>query len=542
MDEKKIAVTVYKNDENLFKDALDSIKKLKIPQGFTLDILPVEGEEKYTAYNSAMKNSDAKYKIYVDERVAIRQENLLTEIIKTFKSDKDIGILGCSGAIQLSTHGICLNSAKRCGKLQMGNTKENIKDWGGIDKDFTEVEAVDGWFIATQYDIPFREEFGTFSDSAQCLEFRRKNYKVVVVKQKKPWIWYKSNVWNVREEDLKKFLEEYSKDIFPLVSIIMPTYNRPQWFKEALESALAQTYRNFEIFITDNSKNEDTKKLMQTYLEKYPFIKYEYHPEFNASDNWNYARKYNNPDAEFVNWLLDDDRFYPQKLEIMVEIFRNNTDLSLVTSVRDVIDENGKVTGRMLMPRPEVLNKDVKLKGESAGKLIFNLGKNFIGEPTTALIKKKCLRNNDLCWTEEETGFFPLIDISTWLQLLTQGNLFYIANNPLSMFRMHKGQATNWAGSGAAFEICWAKLIKTSWDLKAFHKTEKEIRMQILNWIYSASLRLVQAENTDFHDDNTRTLEKYITAMSQSLYNNLEINLPERKFGVFSKDGNNVFG
>ena len=130
MDEKKIAVTVYKNDENLFKDALDSIKKLKIPQGFTLDILPVEGEEKYTAYNSAMKNSDAKYKIYVDERVAIRQENLLTEIIKTFKSDKDIGILGCSGAIQLSTHGICLNSAKRCGKLQMGNTKENIKDWG----------------------------------------------------------------------------------------------------------------------------------------------------------------------------------------------------------------------------------------------------------------------------------------------------------------------------------------------------------------------------------------------------------------------------
>ena len=541
MNDKKIVAIIHLTDENSTKDAMLALQKLKVPQGFSFDILPIEGEKKYAAYNFAMKNSDAKYKIYLDEKVIVRQENLLTELIKTFKADKEIGLIGCSGAIQLSTHGICFNSVKRCGKLQMG-TNKNAIEWSAIEKDFAEVEAVDGWFMATQYDIPFKEEFETLADTAQCMEFRRQNYKVVVVKQKKPWLWYKSNVWNLRDEDIRKFLVEYSKDIFPLVSIVMPTYNRPQWFKQALDSALSQTYKNFEIFITDNSKNEDTKNLMQPYLEKYPFIKYEYHPEFNASDNWNFARSYNNPNAEFVNWLLDDDWFYPTKFEKMVEIFRNNPDVSVVTSVRNVINENSEVVGRMLTPRPEILEKDIKMKGEDAGRLIFNLGKNFVGEPTTALIRKKCLRNNDLCWTDEETGFFPLIDISTWMQLFTKGNLFYIANDPLSAFRMHKGQATNWDGSGPAFEVCWAKLIKTSWDLKAFHKTEMEIRMQILNWIYSASLRLVKAAQANFADETTVLLEKYITAMSQALYNGYKIDLPERKFGVFSKDGNNVFG
>ena len=215
MNDKKIVAIIHLTDENSTKDAMLALQKLKVPQGFSFDILPIEGEKKYAAYNFAMKNSDAKYKIYLDEKVIVRQENLLTELIKTFKADKEIGLIGCSGAIQLSTHGICFNSVKRCGKLQMG-TNKNAIEWSAIEKDFAEVEAVDGWFMATQYDIPFKEEYETLADTAQCMDFRRQNYKIVVVKQKKPWLWYKSNVWNITEEDRRKFLEEYSKKIFSL--------------------------------------------------------------------------------------------------------------------------------------------------------------------------------------------------------------------------------------------------------------------------------------------------------------------------------------
>lgn len=50
-----------------------------------------------------------------------------------------------------------------------------------------------------------------------------------------------------------------------LVSILIPTYNRPVLFEETLRSALAQTYPQVEILVNDNSTNEDTALLMKKY-------------------------------------------------------------------------------------------------------------------------------------------------------------------------------------------------------------------------------------------------------------------------------------
>lgn len=314
----------------------------------------------------------------------------------------------------------------------------------------------------------------------------------------------------------------------PLVSIIIPTFNRPKYFKIALESALNQTYKNFEIFISDNSTTDDTENLIQPYLKKFSNIKYFRHKNFSANDNWNFARKYNNPDAEFVNWLLDDDFFYPQKLEIMVEVLKNNPDCSICSSARNVVDADGEVVTQMPnFGELPMLKNSGKISGESGGKLLLKTGENYIGEPSTALIRKKNLRDNDLCWSEDERGFFALLDVSTWCQLLSQGNLYWI-NEPLSAFRRHEGQATNWAGSGAAFEISWAKIFKTAWEKKIFIQTEKEFRKFVIGWIYSSVNRLAQAFQMDYHDENFTTLEKTMSAMIQALYNGHEINLPPR--------------
>ncbi|MGQ0419789.1 glycosyltransferase family 2 protein, partial [Bacillus sp. HC-Mk] len=59
----------------------------------------------------------------------------------------------------------------------------------------------------------------------------------------------------------------------PLVSILIPTYNRPHYFKIALESALAQTYSNIEIIIGDDSTNDETATLIrEQYLPNYKNI------------------------------------------------------------------------------------------------------------------------------------------------------------------------------------------------------------------------------------------------------------------------------
>ena len=51
----------------------------------------------------------------------------------------------------------------------------------------------------------------------------------------------------------------------PLVSIMIPTYNRPELFEKTLQSALAQSYDNIEILVNDNSTNEDTSTLIRKY-------------------------------------------------------------------------------------------------------------------------------------------------------------------------------------------------------------------------------------------------------------------------------------
>ena len=258
-------------------------------------------------------------------------------------------------------------------------------------------------------------------------------------------------------------MDEYSKYIFPLVTVIIPTFNRPKYFEMALCSAIAQTYRNIEVVVSDNSTNDDTEKLMQKYLANDPRIKYFHHKNFNADDNWNWARSYDNPNAEYVNWLMDDDLFYPRKLEVMIEVYRNNPDVSLVASRRDPIKANNEV---MKIPMKTFFDKTSRVYGKFAGLMLF-LQDNYIGEPTTALIRKKFLRDNDLCWFEDEKGFFPLVDVSTWLQLLTQGNLFWI-DESLSLFRQHDSQQSYFKGTGLAMVMLLGKIFKKSVRRKIF--------------------------------------------------------------------------
>lgn len=529
---EKVAFIIHKTSEHFCKQLIESIEKLHDTKDYEIEILPVEGDERFFAYDTAMKSSDAKYKIYVDERVSLTDKKILSKIIKIFKSDEKIGVIGVSGVTDFSTHGICLESSKRCGKVFMGNDKREV-EWAKIDGDFQEVQAVDGWFIATQYDLDWQHEkfhAESFGDSAQCLEFRRKGYKVVVAEQDEPFIWFIPNKWAMDELSRNIFLDEYSKDLFPLVSVIIPTFNRRDYFKLALDSALNQTYRNIEVIVSDNSTNDETENLMQEYLANDDRIKYFRHENFTANDNWNFCRHYNNPDAEYVNWLMDDDLFYPRKIEVMVQIYRDNPDVSLVSSIRDVIDENGNVFSQR-MPQPEALNKTMKVNGDEAARMMFYTGKNYIGEPTTVLIRKKFLRDNDLCWTDEEEGFYSLVDISTWCQLLSQGNMVWLNDVPLSAFRRHAKQVTNWAGNGAVFEVSWARIFKTAWEKKVFIHNERELHYSLINWLYSASLRLINAFKENYEGEELVTLQKTMSAVAEALHNGYKIELPPRYYG-----------
>ena len=459
-----------------------------------------------------MRASDAKYKIYLDERAVVTNRNFIVELLKVFGGDGKIGAVGTSGAIELSTHGVSLNSAKRAAK--------NFS---------REVEVLDGFFFATQYDLPWREDLfddNFFGGEVQCVEFKRAGYKLFVVGD---WIAYDAANFTLDEASRQKFLAEYSADLFPLVSVIIPTFNRPKYFREALESVLNQTYRNLEVVISDDSTNDETETLIQDYLARDKRIKYFRNKGFTSHDNWSFLRAYNNPAAEYVNWLMDDDLFYPTKLEKMVEVYRNNPDVSLVTSAKNHIDADGKITGNT----QNAFGQDVKIPGNEAGRLLF-LWDNYIGEPTTVLIRKKFLRDNDLCWNEDETGFFSLVDVSTWLQLLSQGNMIRMID-VLSAFRGHEGQASKWKFTGALFAVSYPKLFKTALDKKVFFHNEQQLRAAVLFLLGYLVRILNNALSKNYQGKEVETVEKTLVALAQSLTNGYKLELPPVEYSEQDK-------
>lgn len=530
----KISVIVHAPDGDIPSTLKNSFLGA-VPEGYSLDFVCAKEYLKCQAYNSAMNSSDARYKIYMDSNVELASSSAIQKLIDIFRANPNIGAIGCSGAEVLSTHGICYSSAKRCGKFYVGAARQ-LSQWNSAaEGDCIDAEVIDGFFMATQYDIPWREDLfkgNTFSVASQCVEFRRKDYRVVVAQQETPWVWLKSDQILMDNNDQRVFLDEYSKDLFPLVSIMIPTYNRPQYLPIALDSALNQTYRNVEVFVSDDSTNSETEQLMNArYIGKYPNLKYYRNAGFKGIDNRAFLVELaQNSAGEYINWLHDDDFFYPRKIELMIEVLRNNPDVSCVTSTRNFIDENGNVTGT-INPFQNKNGFGVKVSGEEAGQLEFFMD-NYIGEPPAVLMRKEEFkpigdRFKRVATAPEGTHIIMCPDVQAWFHLLEHGNLYWI-NETLSVHRLHSVAGTTSYPFLMGVVIDWALFIKHYWDRKIFLKTESDCRRAILVWFNRHGLRILnQTYQANYYDEDVALTEKLMVAMSQALSNGYQIDLPE---------------
>ena len=260
-----------------------------------------------------------------------------------------------------------------------------------------------------------------------------------------------------------------------------------------------QTYRNIEIIISDNSTADDTEQLIKGYDDTR--IKYLRNADFLGD--------YDNPAAEYVNWLMDGDVFYPNKIERMVEIYRANPDVSLVTSKRNVIDADGFVVDEATTP----FSISSKIDGDEAGRILFSNFSNYIGEPTTVLVCKKFLRDDDLHWSESP-------DLMTWCQLLTRGKLYFIDEVLSGSQAREDAEATSKA-------IEWARLIAAAWERATFLTTETELRTAILAWFELLAVKGLQVPlQKDYRGAEVEKLEKVFVAMAQALSNGYKIELP----------------
>jgi len=121
----------------------------------------------------------------------------------------------------------------------------------------------------------------------------------------------------------------------PLVSVIIPTYNRGWVLREAVESVLAQEYANVELIVVDDGSTDDTQDI----LAGYEGITVLEQPNQGVS-----AARNNGVDCSrgaYVAFLDSDDLWLPQKLTIQVDFYHKNPG-ALICQTQETWVRNGR--------------------------------------------------------------------------------------------------------------------------------------------------------------------------------------------------------
>ena len=112
----------------------------------------------------------------------------------------------------------------------------------------------------------------------------------------------------------------------PRIAVIIPTYNRSELLKAALDSVLSQKYKDLETIVVDDGSEDDTSELVGQYPQC-RYIKLEHSGLPAVARNAGIRRT----KADFVAFLDSDDEWLPQKLERQMPIFAE-ADAGLVCS------------------------------------------------------------------------------------------------------------------------------------------------------------------------------------------------------------------
>jgi glycosyltransferase involved in cell wall biosynthesis len=132
----------------------------------------------------------------------------------------------------------------------------------------------------------------------------------------------------------------------PLVSVVIPTYNRPHLIGRAVQSVLNQTYQNFEIVVIDDSPNDETEQIIKSFNDQR--IKYIKNKERKGpSAARNQGIKASDPQSKYIAFLDDDDEYLPQLLEKAVKKLEENSDIVMVCTDAEMRDENGRFIREM---------------------------------------------------------------------------------------------------------------------------------------------------------------------------------------------------
>ncbi len=219
----------------------------------------------------------------------------------------------------------------------------------------------------------------------------------------------------------------------PLVSICIPTYNQERFLKETIESAIRQSFVNFEVIVVDDCSTDSTAEIARNYAFLDSRIRFLANSaNLGMVPNWNRCLELAR--GIYIKFLFGDDLLTsPDTLKRMVEILDGDRGVSLIASARNIVDEDSQIL-EAVAEFPDGVRIGGKELISRCLDSIIDLH-NPIGEPSVVMFRK----------SEASRGFntryHQLVDLEMWFHLLEQGNFAFIGE-PLCAFRSHCEQQT----------------------------------------------------------------------------------------------------
>jgi glycosyltransferase involved in cell wall biosynthesis len=204
----------------------------------------------------------------------------------------------------------------------------------------------------------------------------------------------------------------------PKVSVIIPTYNRARYIRAAIESLLAQTFKDYEIIVVDDGSTDDTETVLKTGNYRLIYMRQPHSglPAVARNTALRRAR------GEYVAFLDSDDEFLPDKLSTQVARLDAEPSLALVYSDALYFQDEGSVVGTLL--------------GDwhpSQGKVFLPLIVTNFMATCSVMLRKDCL--DTLGLFDESPAVIE--DYDLWLRIAARYDVGFVEGMS-SRIRFHK--------------------------------------------------------------------------------------------------------
>ena len=159
------------------------------------------------------------------------------------------------------------------------------------------------------------------------------------------------------------------KNYKPIVSVILPTYNRSEFLKRAIDSVIAQSFSEWELIVVDDGSEDDTFSIINKFLASNKKIRYMKHSNRKLPLSLNAGIKVST--GEYIAFLGSDDEYLPEHLNLRVNELQKN-------EVIDLIYGGVKIIGDPYVKDKNDLSKKIHLSDCVIGGTFFGKKNMFI--------------------------------------------------------------------------------------------------------------------------------------------------------------------